>query len=73
MNPEEFVLIQDSDCHWYVCPADLQDKAAEFFAQSEVYWEQGNYDAEPPADPAWLIRVGGAPSLVRFTGWRIEE
>lgn len=74
MNPEEFVLLNDDDGHWYVCPADRQRDAEAFFSASATYWSpDSKYEGDPPEDPDWLVPVGGAPSLVRFTGWRVEE
>jgi hypothetical protein len=67
----EHVLISDDDGHWYVCPADRQQEAADTLQAIGDYWSKGDYSGDPPAMPAYLVEVGGAPSLVRFTGFRI--
>lgn len=70
---QEYVLVSDNDGHHYVVPADKQREADDYFAAVSRYWEPGSdHDGEPPAEPEWLVAVGGAPSRVRFTGFRIE-
>ena len=56
-----YVMAQDDDGHWYVIP---EDKQAQFSA-----WVLTNGD-EP--QPDWALRVGGAPSLVRFRNYDIR-
>lgn len=73
MNPESFVLIQDEDCHWYVIPADKQEAASKYFEAVGRYWQPDKpKGARLPKEPEWLVAVGGAPSLVEFTGWTIK-
>lgn len=70
--PTEYVLICDDDGHWYVCPADRLAEASAYFAAAAAYWQPGSEHAgDPPAEPDWLEAVGGSPSRVRFTGYRI--
>ena len=66
-----YVLIQDNDGHWYVCQADRQAEAEAYFAECANYWKKPmkkSYIEEP----AWLVRVGGAPSLVRFKDYEVN-
>ena len=58
---EEFILAQDNDGHWYVIP---DDKNEEFYRWVD---DEGNWDI-----PEYAKEVGGAPSLVKFTGFRID-
>lgn len=69
---DEFVLIQDDDGHWYVCPAEKQGEASEAFEAIDTYWQDMEAEGDAPEVPPYLVRVGGAPSLVRFTGYRFE-
>lgn len=72
----EYVLIQDDDCHWYVCPADKERKAEAFFEASHAYWEPGSnrlHQGKVPVQPDWLLEIGGSPTLVKFTGYRIDK
>lgn len=62
---EWHVLIQDDDGHWYVCPADKQMAAEGVFAATPRYELVFNW-------PDWLVKVGGAPSLVRFRDYEIR-
>lgn len=65
MAEKRFVMVQDGDCHWYVIPADRQADWSR--------WE--DLDEDDPASweaPDWAERVGGAPSLVEFTGYAIK-
>ena len=68
----EYVLVEDDDGHWYVCPAERE---AEFSAWEEAvraYYDDEDEEGDgPPPEPDFLEKVGGAPSLVRFTGYRI--
>lgn len=68
----EHVLIQDDDGHWYVCPADKADEACRVLAAITAYWGGRDYDGDPPGTPEYLRPVGGSPSLVKFTGFRIS-
>lgn len=69
MTTEEHVLIQDDDGHWYVIPIAKEAEAERYFAAVYTYWRDGKGNL--PTEPAWLKTVGGAPSLVKFTGFRI--
>lgn len=71
IDPRQFVLIQDEDCHWYVCPADKEEEASEYFEEVSQYWDTPRKSGDPPVMPDYLDRVGGAPSLVKFTGYTI--
>ena len=62
----EFMLVQDSDCHWYFIPADKEKdfcKWAELDAMNEKSW----------IPPGYAVRVGGCPSLVKFQMYRIDK
>ncbi len=76
MSEQRYVLIQDEDSHWYVCPADKQEEAMDYFQTVSAYWDSPprwkDRDNEPE-EPGYLVEVGGAPSLVTFTGYEIEE
>lgn len=54
-----FILVPDDDCHWYVIPAAMRGR-----------WEVwcGSADDNPPD---YAVRIGGSPSLVEFTEYRI--
>jgi hypothetical protein len=64
-----YVLIQDDDCHWYVCPAGKQEEAAAYFEAVEQHADGPDESLALPEEPVWLERVGGAPSLVKFTDY----
>lgn len=55
-----YIVVQDESCHWYVIPSDKEN---EFNALAE--------DEETYSFPDWAVRVGGALSLVKFTGYTI--
>jgi hypothetical protein len=62
---EEFILSQDEDCHWYVIPADREEDWSIFRdldPDDEKSWDV----------PAWAKPVGGSPSLVKFSNFRID-
>jgi len=64
------VLVEDDDGHWYVIPRGLQKQFQEwveftFFDEKDEDDEWEGYDFES-------CSVGGDPSLVVFTGYRIE-
>lgn len=67
----EYILLQDDDCHWYVCPADKEHEVNRYFEAVSKFWDDPE-GKEEPKEPEDLIRVGGSPSLVKFTGYRIE-
>jgi hypothetical protein len=76
VEDKSFVLIQDDDCHWYVCPADNEAEAHSYFEAVSRYWEDGPLATDAgtePTHPEWLVRVGGSPSLVRFHSYTISE
>lgn len=56
-----YCLLQDDDCHWYVCPVDKIIFAYEWF--DKVYDQM----------PNWLIPVCGSPSNVHFKNFTIKE
>lgn len=68
---EEFVLIQDDDGHWFVCPAEREQEAYRMLEAISRYWGEHQYDKVAPPEPDFLKEVGGSPSLVKFTGYRI--
>ena len=57
---KRYVLSQDSDCHWYVVPAE---KLGDF----EQWTASDSWDM-----PVYAIQVGGAPSLVSFTDPKVS-
>jgi hypothetical protein len=58
---KRFILTSDDDGHWYVIPADKQK---EFDTAIENFDEVGSL-------PDWAKEVGGSPSRVTFTGYKI--
>lgn len=69
----QYVLVRDDDGHWYVCPADKRREADAYFEAMGAFWgPHGDADGPEPERPGWLEDVGGAPSLVRFTGYTID-
>jgi hypothetical protein len=68
----EFVLISDDDGHHYVCPADLETEAGRALDAIRRYWDDPPDDVEAPDLPDYLTEVGGSPTRVKFTGYRIE-
>lgn len=62
---EEYILTQDNDAHWYVIPADREDDWVDFLdidPDDEAAWDV----------PDWAEQIGGSPSLVKFSGYRID-
>jgi hypothetical protein len=62
---KEYILVQDNDSHWYVIPDQMEldwNKFCEISEDDERSWDV----------PNWAERVGGSPSLVKFTNYRIE-
>lgn len=60
-------LISDDDGHWYVCPVNKREAARQYFSATESYWAPGApYKGKPPAQPDWLVEVGGDPSSIAF-------
>jgi hypothetical protein len=57
-----FCLAQDTDGHWYVIPADLEDRFKHWLDSA---------DAECGITPEWAIKVNGSPALVRFPAYSI--
>lgn len=55
------ILTRDDSGHWYVIPAD---KSSEFNKWVESEGEEDQ--------PEWAVRVGGSPSLVKFTTYEIS-
>lgn len=60
-----FQLVQDSDSHWYVIPADKNDEWEEFVTIPED--DERSWDV-----PAYAVAVGGSPSLVKFDSYEIK-
>ena len=58
-----FILVRDEDGHWYVIPKDKHEAFYDWIGSSE--YQDG-------IEPDYAKRVGGAPSLVRFTGYVID-
>ncbi len=55
-----FILVQDDDCHWYVIPQGMRRD-----------WDDWCLIVEGDETPTYATRVGGSPSLVSFTEWKI--
>lgn len=68
----EYILTTDEDSHWYVIPADKEHEWNRYCEKAAKYWWNMPEDEEPPEEPMWAVSVGGAPSLVRFSHYRIE-
>lgn len=58
-----FCLVEDTDCHWYVIPAERVSEWNRFAAFS---------DDEDSDAPDWARRVPGSPSLVTFNDYGIR-
>jgi hypothetical protein len=61
----EYILVQDNDCHWFVIPAKKERLWSEWVAvdsEDERSW----------TPPGFAVEVGGSPSRVKFTVFRIE-
>jgi len=71
-----YCLIQDDDCHWYICPSDRRSEALEMFEafylwhdrhsrlwDHEDAWE--SLGPEPP-EPDFIDRING-PHDLTFT------
>lgn len=54
---ERYVLWQDNDAHWYVCPAE-KVLEADAWLNTE--------DAQSGVVPDYLQQIGGSPRLVSF-------
>lgn len=73
VNAPKFILTTDGDGHWYVIPADKQQEFAGIVEAIGKYWEaDSRYTEAPPEIPDYAKAVGGAPSLVEFTGYTIR-
>lgn len=70
--PEWYILVRDDDAHWYVIPARRQTEWELYVEAATRYWDEMPDDQEPPTEPAWVERVGGAPSSVLFSEYVIE-
>lgn len=67
-----FCIVSDDDGHHYVVPVEHADAASAYFEAVSAYWEiGGRHEYGPPVEPDWLTPVGGCPSRVEFTNWRI--
>lgn len=58
-NDKRYILVQDGDTHWYVIPRDCESDWFEWV------------DSEEDDVPDYATRIGGGPSLVSFTNWKI--
>jgi hypothetical protein len=59
-----FFLDQDSDCHWYLVPADKRqewDAWTELDSDDEAAWSA----------PKWAIPLGTHPSTITFENVRL--
>jgi hypothetical protein len=54
-----------NDSHWFVIPADKEDKWSEWCEVAEKNWWN------MPELPEWAVEAGGSPSLVTFVGYKI--
>lgn len=63
-EPQEFCLMQDDSSHWYVVPLG---RCEEFGIAAE------DITVDDLEDIPGVVRIGGSPSLVRFTNWRIAK
>lgn len=61
---EGYFLSSDNDGHWYVIPIDKEEEWSEFMDLDED--DIASWDV-----PEWADAIGGAPSLVRFTDYKI--
>jgi hypothetical protein len=61
----EYILVQDSDCHWYVIPNNKNDDWCE-------WCEIDSDDERAWTPPEYAEEIGGCPSLVKFKEYRIE-
>ena len=59
---KEYVLAQDNDGHWYVVAADDLWRFEDLIEMGE----------DPMTYKIDVEQVGGAPTLVKFTGYRID-
>lgn len=71
-SEREFILTTDGDGHWYVIPADKHREASAYFEAVGKFWEDLEAEGDEPPCPEWIERIGGSPSQVRFTGYRVE-
>ena len=62
---EVYFLSQDQSGHWYVVP---EAREAEWSAWCDISEE----DERAWEAPDFAVRVGGAPCLVRFTGFEVR-
>lgn len=61
ITQKEYVLAQDDSCHWYVvADEDLE----EFYRRNES--EEVDFDGLD------VTELGGSPSQVKFTAYRID-
>lgn len=68
----EYCIVSDDDAHDYVIPVDMQDEWNTWVEASTQYWRYPTtLEETPPKMPSWAVEIGGAISLVRFTGYRI--
>jgi len=66
----KYILIQDNDSHWYVIPSSKETEWWEYLRRVDEATENCNVDY--PNEPKWVEPVGGAPSLVEFTEYKIR-
>lgn len=63
---EDYILTQDNDCHWYVIPYEKEEEWGDFLELDPD--DEDSWDV-----PDWAEQVGGSPSLVKFSEYRIDQ
>lgn len=75
---QQHMLTQDGNGHWFVIPADKEEEFQNYLAVVYHFWgslpeyHEKMVHRLPPTQPDWAVKVGGAPSLVKFTDYEIE-
>lgn len=59
---KEYILVRDNDCHWYVIPEQMELDFSKWVDSEE---------SEDDDVPVYAEIVGGSPSRVKFTKYRI--
>jgi hypothetical protein len=76
-KPTQHCLTSDNEGHWYVIPAHRKEEFDAWIDSLNTYDCDSEEDVlvdfcQELEQPDWAIRVGGAPSNVKFTGYVIE-